>query len=706
MISRRANAWPALLMRVILTLTFSVLAYGGAEAAMPEPQKIVVPLAAQVSWDDLVALDAQPRTEISEAGRVAPFMPLSTRELPSLVSPPAPADVLWTPATEISMVKPPIVASFQALADNNTTIPPDTHGAAGRNHVMTMLNSQVRVQTRTGIILSTVSLVSFWSPVGSSDVFDPRIVYDAGSNRWMATCEADRRSPASSMLFAISATDNPTGTWNFYRIDADPANINWADFPDIGHNMTWIGLTSNMYTFADIWSGPALWVIDKLTALAGGPLTVTSFPPGSDAFGGFSGATLRVCRTYGPEPKLYIADHNWKLGSTHVLRLTEITGTGPAPVWSATSGTGTGYPGTGWFYATYSFDWGAIDAPQLGTATRVDAGDSRMQNAVFRNGRIWCTHAGGFPDGAPDRTIVLWYEIDPTAMPSPIVQSGVFDGGVDVHYFFPSIAVNAANDVLLGFSRSDATIYVEGVYTGRMSSDPLGTMASISVLKLGEDSYVKDFGSGVVRWGDYSATMVDPVDDMAFWTIQEYAAFDVGPSPSQDRWGTWWGRATFDSDGDAIPDSVDNCPQAINPGQGDGDADGLGDSCDVCTDTDGDGFGNPGFPKNTCGLDNCPATVNPSQADANGDGIGDACCCSLERGNVDGIVGPAGPIDVADLTYLVTFLFSGGTTPPCPDEGNVDGIVGPGGPVDVSDLTYLVDYLFGTPPGPPPPACP
>ncbi len=72
------------------------------------------------------------------------------------------------------------------------------------------------------------------------------------------------------------------------------------------------------------------------------------------------------------------------------------------------------------------------------------------------------------------------------------------------------------------------------------------------------------------------------------------------------------------------------------------------------------------------------------------------------RGNVDGIVGIGGPIDVADLTYLVTYLFKGGPAPPCIEEGNVDGIIGIGGPVDVADITYLVAYLYLSGPAPPP----
>ena len=59
---------------------------------------------------------------------------------------------------------------------------------------------------------------------------------------------------------------------------------------------------------------------------------------------------------------------------------------------------------------------------------------------------------------------------------------------------------------------------------------------------------------------------------------------------------------------------------------------------------------------------------------------------------------------MADLTFIVGYLFQGGTAPPCEDEANVDAIIGPGGPIDVADLTYLVGYLFQA--GPAPAPCP
>ncbi len=72
-------------------------------------------------------------------------------------------------------------------------------------------------------------------------------------------------------------------------------------------------------------------------------------------------------------------------------------------------------------------------------------------------------------------------------------------------------------------------------------------------------------------------------------------------------------------------------------------------------------------------------------------------CCSGIRGNADGDPGDA--VNVADLTYLVDYLFFDGPAPPCEEEGDVEG----SGAINVADLTYLVDYLFMD--GPPPPPC-
>jgi hypothetical protein len=74
-------------------------------------------------------------------------------------------------------------------------------------------------------------------------------------------------------------------------------------------------------------------------------------------------------------------------------------------------------------------------------------------------------------------------------------------------------------------------------------------------------------------------------------------------------------------------------------------------------------------------------------------------CCIGSRGNVDN--DPNDDVNVADLTYLVNFLFQGGPPPVCIPEANIDA--DPSDQVNVADLTYLVNFLFQG--GLPPPLC-
>jgi len=107
-----------------------------------------------------------------------------------------------------------------------------------------------------------------------------------------------------------------------------------------------------------------------------------------------------------------------------------------------------------------------------------------------------------------------------------------------------------------------------------------------------------------------------------------------------------------DSDKDGINDKDDNCPPVYNPDQSDVDNDGTGDECDACTDTDGDGYGNPGFEENTCPDDNCPTTPNSNQTDTDNDNIGDVCdTCPNDPQNDDDKDGVCGGVDNCPSEY-------------------------------------------------------
>ncbi len=88
-------------------------------------------------------------------------------------------------------------------------------------------------------------------------------------------------------------------------------------------------------------------------------------------------------------------------------------------------------------------------------------------------------------------------------------------------------------------------------------------------------------------------------------------------------------------DQDQFGDDCDNCPEVANNDQSDLDDDGVGDTCDPCTDTDGDGYANPGLPASSCPTDNCPDIANTGQTDGDSDGLGDPCDNCPSVANID-----------------------------------------------------------------------
>jgi PASTA domain len=446
---------------------------------------------------------------------------------------------LSLPTSMQSAQSPYISAGFLAQADalpvggTRPRSPPDTNGAVGRDKLMVPLNSNYVIQRKSdGALLSKVSMDTFWAAVGAHDPFDPRVLYDPYHDRWLASAASDPLLPSSLVLYGISDTADPQGSWHLFAIDADPSGGTFADFPTLGFSSTTVAIGLNMFA-----TGTRNYVRGRLIVLDYGSLR-----SGGDGhpvdIGIPDGFALQSAVTYSPaESTLYLVEHlasqsgTYRFWSLNGSTLTLVGGapkTNPLGAW-ATPGPGNYLP------------------QQDGRG--IDSNDSRIGNVVFRNGHVYYAQTIGLPPGpgvgAITHTAVQWVELDTAG---GFVQGGRIEDPRALPwngrhlYDFASLAVNAENDVLVGFSDFESDDFADAAYAFRYGTDPPNTIRSPVTLKDGEGPYANTRGGALNRWGDYSGTQVDPSDDLSLWTVQEYARIPVGHGDNSGRWGTWWGR--------------------------------------------------------------------------------------------------------------------------------------------------------------------
>ncbi|HEX9190914.1 MAG TPA: fibronectin type III domain-containing protein [Candidatus Deferrimicrobiaceae bacterium] len=519
--------------------------FGGADLS-PGPGTNGVRVSREVPFasETFDAVRAAPpgRATQPRVGRAIPFRRIYRDPSTGVYG--APADAPSAPAIRFSVAAsgpiapsaPVLDASFAGLGNpphGRDRIPPDTMGAAGPNHLVSILNSEFGVFDKsTGAILDNVSLESFWSALGADPgepadfPFDPKVLYDQHSGRFVAVSIGGRSAPGSWILVAVSSSNDPLQAWNKWAIDADRDNdaqlfFNGADFPGLGIDGANLYITANMFDNNDIYRYSKIWVIPKNQLLAGSnPITWTEFrdPPGS-------GPTMQPAHTFGTPAAEYFLYEDQFINATSLL-LAKIDNVAGTPVWHS--------PTT---VAVAPYVEGLLPgAPQAGDTRTIDTADTRLLNAVYRNGTVWTTHTvavGG-------KTEVAWYRVDPATSPAA-AQGRIRD--TSRWYYYPSVAVNTNDVAAIGFSGSSTVEYAGGYYT--VIRPPFVSAEPASLLKSGVAPYYKTLSGTDNRWGDFSATVVDPVDDVTFWTLQEYAEAPV-PDPITSalvsQWGTWWGK--------------------------------------------------------------------------------------------------------------------------------------------------------------------
>lgn len=421
-----------------------------------------------------------------------------------------------------------LVIDFDGGAYGNpNTIPPDTHGAPGLDRVVTTLNNRVTYLERDGTFDQDMTLDAFWDVFGDPiDTFDPKLFLDELTGRYIAVFCGNARLPDSSVLVAVSHTDDPKGDWSFGRIAVDSATMGdvWLDYPSVGFTEDKITLCLNLFTNSSpsSFEGIALFVIDKVAFMD---------PPHDFVFEQFivvdQGGTLcpAIAVDRGVSEQYLVSNWTGNFQGKGFLALFRITGT--------VAGGDTAFERVGFLEIDRTWSGSQGDfAPQRDSSDKINTGDTRMQWVVQRNGRLILAHTVFVPADNPSRAAVQWAEVSLDGTPA-VTDHGLIGGPDDERYYaYPSLAVNGQGDTLIGMAAFANDIFASGAYTFRPAG---GAFQAPQLYAPGTNTYHLTFSGTRNRWGDYSATHVDPADGRSFWTVQEYA----GPDP--DRWTVRWG---------------------------------------------------------------------------------------------------------------------------------------------------------------------
>ena len=405
--------------------------------------------------------------------------------------------------------------------------PPDTNGATGSFQYVQLVNIDLAVFNKTtgAVMLGPVPINTLFSGFGgaceSTNDGDPIVLYDKQVNRWLITQFAVSQGAPFFQCVAVSTSDDATGSYNRYAF----AFNTFPDYPKLGVWPDAYYISFNMFQgeFGGF-IGAQACAMDRKKMINGQPATIQCFGPFS------SQSSFLPADLDGPSvPPAGSPNYFINLGSNQ-LREWKFHSDFSNPAAASFTGPFTVA------VAAFTPACASQCVQQPNTTTRLDAlGDRLMFRNAYRYDGV----------GQPEKLVlnhsiaggggvaVRWYELRNPQSPT-LFQQGTFAPDLNSRWM-GSIAMDRAGDIALGYSTSSSSVFPSVRYTGRLSTDPLGTLQSENILVNGGGSQ-----TGLTRWGDYSAMTIDPRDDCTFWYTQEYLQ-----SSGSFNWSTRIGSFKF-----------------------------------------------------------------------------------------------------------------------------------------------------------------
>jgi hypothetical protein len=392
-------------------------------------------------------------------------------------------------------------------------------GAVGEQHIVELLHDGYSIYRKSdGVLLQrTSTFEEFWQAAGVTPTglaYGPRVLYDATSQRWFAAAvdgccflvDPSRLVEPNNYLVAVSKSADPTEGWTGFKIETDPTHTTWANFPELGMNADglYVG-AEGLSATTDAVVGADFLVLPKADLLAATPSIANAtnrshLSPGQA--GRFSQPVVNLDGTGLPETLL-----SGSYSDLGFLQSTQIGGTIGAPV--------LGQPR---ILAVPATAHAPFKAAQPGPKPDLYGGFEAVEgSAVQVGGSIWAAQT----TRADGRLAVRWYELD--AATNTLLQSGDLTHPT-LDLYFPSIAVNPFGQVVIGMNGSSETDYAGSYAAVGETVGGVTTFGDPILLQAGRADYelFPIYSPDTNRWGDYSATVVDPSDARRFWTFQEY----------------------------------------------------------------------------------------------------------------------------------------------------------------------------------------
>ena len=388
-------------------------------------------------------------------------------------------------------------------------VPPDTEGDVGPNHYLQWINSVTEIFDKNGNTLfgpaaGNVYFNGLGGDCATDNDGDPIVLYDELADRWLVSQFSVDASPYS-MCVAISQTSDPTGAYHQYEFDF---GTDYPDYPKLGIWGDSYTMTTRDFTNGLFFGGISAVALDRDAMLNGDPATMVRF---DNAFGGTAIDGYLPADADGAisGPPLF-GGHGDDGDTTFELWELDVDWGNPgAATFNSISGVGIS-----------SFDGDAPEANQPNGQTLADL-------SFFTMHRLHVRDFGSHVSMVANHTVevstgvlgIRWYEFRNTGGNWTLHQEGTYSPDSDDRWM-GSIAINAAGDISLGYSRSSSSMFPSIYFTGQ-TADQSGS----GVMNVAETEIFAGAGSqeGANRWGDYSMMSVDPVDD-SFWFTTEYYA--------------------------------------------------------------------------------------------------------------------------------------------------------------------------------------